>query len=106
MTKLEEVLAEEWSTNGPTVHALPVSAARFLGGAYNADCRRAAVAVLGKSALALVLKHEWTGSEVGDVSICAECGARKWPPGGGDEPGPHKPGCAWGAICEEARKIG
>lgn len=64
---------------------------------------------IGSRALALVLKHEFNGGDVDGCAICPECSAP-----GHLAPRPevdgrfgiHRPDCAWGAICAEARKIG
>lgn len=111
MTQLDEVLAEEWDdeiggivvidetdSDGDEVR---VELGRF------SDETRAAVAVLGKRALALVLKHEFVnrprhvndGDGYFDTMECYEC-----PECGHEQE--HKPGCEWGALCEEARRLG
>lgn len=121
MTKLEEVLAEEWRT---TVGAGPIVGGcaqidfgygdHITLGAFRPegtlrpvprDHVRAAVAVLGHRALALVLKHEWSNvQEETGVIACPECSGYK--PGTELGPTGHTPGCTWGAICEEARRLG
>lgn len=75
----------------------------------NADRRaecgmRAAVAVLGKRALALILAHEWCGREWDSPgsdskleAACPRC-ERLMSEGHGD-------GCEWGALCEAARRL-
>lgn len=66
---------------------------------------------LGQRALALVLKHEWSGRgscEGGDSNpACPECEVDEkfYEDGRGWVEREHKPGCAWGAVCEEARRI-
>jgi hypothetical protein len=105
-TKLEEVLAEKWRTNGLAlgcVFAGDVTVGEFVRSPDRLDRldpTRASVAVLGKRALALVLNHEWSGADtiVGE-SVCADCG----------EPAvrsKHASDCEWGAICDEARRLG
>lgn len=129
MTKLEEVLAEEWEVvGGPDPDGDICDASkgnpdsdRIVMSAFGVQSRlmtRAAVAVLGKRALALVLKHEWCGwngegyDPGGDR--CPEC--EEWAdydraiPGDMTSPivarGKHKPGCEWGAIVAAAKEIG
>jgi hypothetical protein len=90
VTKLDEVLAEEWQRSMSSMVAYTGGFAAFggdAGGLSERDGIRAAVAVLGKRALALVLKLEASGDVHGEVE--------------------HGPLAAeWGAIVEEARKLG
>lgn len=114
MTKLGDLLAEEWEygTRPPQANNSvlwrrtgehgTISIATFTGPERDL---RAAVAVLGHRALALVLKHEWSNvQEETGVIACPECSGYK--PGTELGPTGHTPGCTWGAICEEARRLG
>lgn len=131
MTKLEEVLAEAWEY-GVRPHQAGNSVMWRRAGEHGTTGvatftgpdreLRAAVAVLGKRALTLVLKHEFCGPELGD---CPECGGvRPEVEMGGresacameliakhaglvDESGHgHAPDCAWGAIVRAAKELG
>lgn len=107
---VDEVIAESWWTDGDRVVVqtgpdLEVGgtecAADFPSGARGIGATRAAVSVLGKRALVLVLEHEWSAAHV-----CPGCDGvrpgmlRKGHPAEG-----HQIGCAWGALCDEVRKM-
>jgi hypothetical protein len=100
MTKLEEILAEEWTIDQGVVirdEVAPVGAFDRLALPYCAadvyDRTRASVAVLGKRALAVMLDLERNG--IG----CPDC--PKMP----DDP-VHTDGCRWGRIVAAAKEIG
>jgi len=114
MTKLEEVLAEEWGYwsyegphNGPSRNMAGASfcigdlaegdhecVGTMLGRDEDHAVVRANVAVLGKRALALVLKHElWDAA----TDICTECG-NSCADG-------HAITCEWAAIVAAAKEI-
>lgn len=132
VTQLEEVLAEEWvpheTRSFVRVRHLhePITAntgRALIRFQFTIDLRqpdasdeelreanafmdvRRAVTVLGKDALALLLKHEFPGGTEGTPS-CPECGMG--PPFmlDGERVQGHKPDCRWGALCEAARKLG
>lgn len=142
MTKLEGVLAEQWSV-GRGEHERTYGAEAGRGGlvvdgetvatfgqfdygcasdpsidleVLERDELRLRVSVLGKRALALILKHEWCGDysldEEESVQCCPECDGMKpsfgVPPRYEDRAPPegHAAGCEWGAICEESRRLG
>jgi len=112
MTKLDAVLAEEWAIERHVVirdaHG-PVGAFDRLvlpdHEADEMDRVRAAIAVLGKRALALILEHEWSGGE--DGGCCVECYGPFDGPycvnGGGTR---HHPDCEWGKIVKAAKALG
>lgn len=106
---LEKVLAETWEPDGTTFvgvfHGDPRLAAGPAVGSFSADSMwnntdrhaalsvvRASVCALGKRALALLLECEW--DKHGECDCCF-----------GHESQGHEPGCEWGAICDEARKL-
>lgn len=101
MTNLEEVLAEKWRAMKTDIVHDALSVGFFWSkDETEADQLRAAAAVLGKRALALVLKHEYA-----DDGHCPECGLAKYHPMGGAEATEH-PDCEWGRIVQEAKALG
>jgi len=105
MTKLEEVLAEEWRSIPSAVGGGAVNTRRpvNIGGDENLyfegeerGVLLANVMLLGKRALALILRNEWCGPQ---LATCTECGGHRYAEG-------HQPWCDWGKICEEARRLG
>lgn len=117
-TKLDAVLAEDWTTDlvrrrpkGPIsveLHrVVPCGDGAELDLLDDLDAARTKIAVLGKHALALILKHELDGGDVAGNPICPDCTA----PGSLDvdldrRVGTHRPGCLWGAVVETARSLG
>lgn len=124
----DEVMAEEWKASEYISELLVKEGpcweyrARFadcgaLPGLFNYQPQsrsrdRLAIAILGKSALALVLKHEWAAEDYTNTGkpMCPECWAVQPSKSGpvtlpGPGPAGHKLGCAWGAIVAEAKKL-
>lgn len=125
-TKLEAVLAEQWEASpfpwwtrmGPSVKMPDAPSVAHIRDADERDKAyiahidaRAAVAVLGKRALALILKYEWSGDVLTDddhLDCCPECrGLKADGPFNEEEPMlRHRPWCELGAVCDEARRLG
>lgn len=119
MTAFDEVMAEEWTVevrdHDPDDRGeLPCvmldvtgpGSQRWLHNVHFGypdkpdQVARAAVAVLGKRALALIIEHEFC-AEAGRAT-CPECGGRDY--GSRKERG-HEDGCEWAAIVAEAKKL-
>lgn len=109
MTKLDEVPAEGWTSDNVELSRTVLAGdGRDLAPADGREATRTAVALLGKRALAWLLKseHDFPGGAEGQP-CCAECG--RGPPWEHRELGRvqgHKPDCEIGAIVEEARRLG
>jgi hypothetical protein len=77
-----------------------------------APALRSSVAVLGKRALALIIKHEFCAEDSTDTgkAMCSECNAVEASDSGpvtlpNDGPGGHHVGCEWGAIVAEVKRL-
>lgn len=118
MTKLSDVLAEEWSAEygclnvGTDRDGFEIAEFRNPNG--DKARTRSSVAALGKRALALILKHEWSDyeSEYGGPR-CPECEATSEyeetaPPGETYRKpvGIHTPDCELGKLVAEAKALG
>ena len=96
----DEVMAEEWIHDdgaiGHRAEPHQPMLCRFRGTQAEAEMR-AAIAVLGKRALVLVLKHEMCGGKMDNVSQCPECLSM--------DASEHEGDCEWGAIMAEVKKL-
>lgn len=119
-TRLESVLAEEWKAEecrpawdevyGPVVHLgddLHIVGNRYVPENDEAEAsahtlRQATVVVLGKDALADLIKHEWVGEQFGEP-YCPECLGHRDEPA--DSKG-HAPDCKRGRIVAAAKELG
>lgn len=121
--KLAEILAEEWKAEecrpawdevyGPVVHLdddLHIVGNRYVPEESEAESsaytlRQARVVVLGKDALAYLVKNEFGSGENASVLPCRECGHYADGLGPAPEYG-HAPDCEWGRIVAAAKEIG
>jgi len=117
---LVDVLAEIWMARGTFVDVLGPGQRPAPAGSFDTTSRfnctdrharmsavRAAVIVISKCALTLVLKHEWSGAPSHGVETCPECGG-VMATGEYDESEPdlrHRPSCAWGAVVLACRQF-
>ncbi len=120
MDEFEKVMAEEWIQRaGSDANVITNNidgkfySHKFDGRTFVDAELRASVAVLGKAALALVLKHEWFIFEDtrAILAMCSECDAsHDVPPGvhieDVDRSGwSHAVGCAWGEIVAAVKTL-
>ncbi len=120
MSNLEDVLEEQWRSDGTDIYdgETPIFAAiTSSGGPTKA---RTIVAVLGKRALAMVLRHEWHGlitveGSDGGAASCVRCSGiapddesheAAMLISSGEYSRGHKPDCEWGRIVAEAKSLG
>lgn len=109
----DKVMAEEWRTDeseqpielfcGDDDTPIARFDASDSRGMFIRDGRseaRAAIAVLGKRALALILEHEFCGAHLGE---CPECGGVPVELAG--MPGGHAKDCEWGLVVAGVEKL-